>query len=166
MRRERCTDLSGRRNRSPGSSTSWQIGCCPSPQSIFLIGVRGILASGSTKKWGYKKNRVNIREKKRMTHGQRQEPDQLNRTASRSAPAPDAGRSSFAPLPQTLASRATFRLAPSLSSAGDPVGVPCRELLRHGPPRVHANLVQEFISDYSYRSATMGSTFAARRAGR
>jgi hypothetical protein len=66
----------------------------------------------------------------------------------------------------TLASRETLRLAPSLSSAGDPVGIPRRELLRHGPPRVHANLVQEFISDYSYRSTTMGSTFAARRAGR
>jgi len=30
-----------------------------------------------------------------------------------------------------------------------PSVVPRRELLRHGPPRVHANLVQEFMSDYS-----------------
>jgi hypothetical protein len=42
-----------------------------------------------------------------------------------------------------------FRLAPSLSSASDPLGVPCRELLRHGPPGLHANLAQVFMSDYS-----------------
>jgi hypothetical protein len=34
-----------------------------------------------------------------------------------------------------------------------------------GPPRLHENHAEVFVSDYSYRSATMGSTFAARRAG-
>jgi hypothetical protein len=33
------------------------------------------------------------------------------------------------------------------------------------PPRLHENHVEVFVSDYSYRSATMGSTLAARRAG-
>ena len=37
---------------------------------------------------------------------------------------------------------------------------------RHGPPRLHENHAEVFESDYSYRSATMGSIFAARRAGR
>jgi hypothetical protein len=37
--------------------------------------------------------------------------------------------------------------------------------VRHGPPRRHENHAEVFVSDYSYRSATMGSTFAARRAG-
>ena len=32
-------------------------------------------------------------------------------------------------------------------------------------PRVHQNHAEVFVSDYSYRNATMGSTFAARRAG-
>ena len=32
-------------------------------------------------------------------------------------------------------------------------------------PRLHENYAEVFVSDYSYRSATMGSTFAARRAG-
>jgi hypothetical protein len=32
-------------------------------------------------------------------------------------------------------------------------------------PRLHENHAEVFVSDYSYRSATMGSTFAARRAG-
>jgi hypothetical protein len=36
---------------------------------------------------------------------------------------------------------------------------------RHGPPRLHENHAEVFVSDYSYRSATMGSIFAARRAG-
>jgi hypothetical protein len=40
-----------------------------------------------------------------------------------------------------------------------------RELSPHGPPRLHENHAEVFVSDYSYRSATMGSTFAARRAG-
>ena len=31
---------------------------------------------------------------------------------------------------------------------------------------LHENHAEVFVSDYSYRSATMGSTFAARRAGR
>jgi transposase len=35
----------------------------------------------------------------------------------------------------------------------------------HGPPRLHENHAEVFVSDYSYRSATMGSIFAARRAG-
>lgn len=83
----------------------------------------------------------------------------------RGVPDNNARRPSFAPLPQTLASRATIRLAPSLSLAGDPLGVPCRELLRPGPPRVHANLDQVSMNDYSYRNATMGSSFIARRAG-
>ena len=39
-------------------------------------------------------------------------------------------------------------------------------LPRHGSPRLHENHAEVFVSDYSYRSATMGSTFAARRAGR
>ena len=40
-------------------------------------------------------------------------------------------KSSFSP---TLASGPTFRLAASFSPACDPLGVPRRELLRHGPP--------------------------------
>jgi hypothetical protein len=36
-------------------------------------------------------------------------------------------------------------LAASLSSLGDSLGVPRRELLRHGPPRLHANPVQVFM---------------------
>ena len=40
-----------------------------------------------------------------------------------------------------------------------------RELSRHGPPRLHENHAEVFVSDYSYRNATMGSTLAARRAG-
>jgi len=60
----------------------------------------------------------------------------------RSAPQPDAGRPSVASLPQSLASGGTIRLPPSLSSAGDPLGVPRWELLWHGPPWLHANLVQ------------------------
>lgn len=60
----------------------------------------------------------------------------------------------------------TFCLAPSYSSVGDPLGVPRRELLRHGPARVYADLAQVFMSDYSERNATMGSTLAARRAGK
>src|SRR5580704_15902132 len=83
----------------------------------------------------------------------------------RGAPDTNARRPSFAPLPQTLASRATIRLAPSLSSAGDPLAVPRRELLWHGSPGLHANLAEVSMSGYSYRSATMGSTLAARRAG-
>ena len=34
-----------------------------------------------------------------------------------------------------------------------------------GMVRLYANLAQVCMSDYSYRSATMGSTLAARRAG-
>jgi len=37
--------------------------------------------------------------------------------------------------------------------------------VRHGLPRLHDNHAEVFVTDYSYRSATMGSTFAARRAG-
>ena len=37
------------------------------------------------------------------------------------------------------------------------------EGVSHG---LHADLAQVFMSDYSQRSATMGSRFAARRAGR
>jgi len=33
----------------------------------------------------------------------------------------------------------------SLPPAGDPPGVPRRELFRHGPPGVHADLVQVFV---------------------
>jgi REP element-mobilizing transposase RayT len=40
-----------------------------------------------------------------------------------------------------------------------------RELSWHGPSRLHENHAEVCVSDYSYRSATMGSTFAARRAG-
>jgi hypothetical protein len=50
--------------------------------------------------------------------------------------------------------------------AGNPLGVPRRKLFRHGAPRLHANLAQTFMSVYSYRNATMGSTFEARRAGK
>ena len=89
-----------------------------------------------------------------------------DRTPSRSAPGADIRWSCFAPLPPTLASGTTFRLAPSFSSARDALGTPCRELRRHGSPGLHANLAQEFMSFYSYRKATMGSTFEARRAGR
>jgi hypothetical protein len=39
------------------------------------------------------------------------------------------------------------------------------EFLRHGPPGVHANLGQVFISNYSQRSAATGSMRIARRAG-
>ena len=40
-----------------------------------------------------------------------------------------------------------------------------RQLLWHGAPRLHANLAEAFMSIYSQRSATIGSTLAARRAG-
>ena len=65
------------------------------------------------------------------------------------------------------AGRITFCgfLAPSLPPACDPLGVPGRELLRQGPPGVHANLGQVFISGYSQRSAATGSMRVARRAG-
>ena len=58
-----------------------------------------------------------------------------------------------------------LRLGPSLPSVGDPQEIPRRELLRHGPPGVHAKPALVFMSDYSQRNATMGSTLAARRAG-
>lgn len=53
---------------------------------------------------------------------------------------------------------------------GVPAPVPGNALFslsaaRHGPPRLHENHAEVFVSDYSYRSATMGSIFAARRAG-
>ncbi len=48
-------------------------------------------------------------------------------------------------LSPTLASGTTFCVAASFSSARDPLGVPRRELLRHGPPRLHANPVQVFM---------------------
>ena len=51
-----------------------------------------------------------------------------------------------AALPQTLASRTTVCLAPSFSSARDPLGVPRRELLRHGASRLHINLAQAIMS--------------------
>jgi hypothetical protein len=44
----------------------------------------------------------------------------------------------------------------------------CRKKKRDpnlGPPRLHENHAELVVSDYSYRSATMGSTLAARRAG-
>ena len=44
-----------------------------------------------------------------------------------------------------MASRATVCLAPSLSSAGDPLGVLRRELLRHGSSQMHTNPVQVFM---------------------
>jgi hypothetical protein len=68
-----------------------------------------------------------------------------DRTASRSTSGTHSGWLSLAALPQALASGATFCLAPSLSSAGHPLGVPRRKLLRHGTPRLHANPVQMFI---------------------
>ena len=68
-----------------------------------------------------------------------------DRTASRAAPPTDPRWTPLAALPQTLARGATLCLAASLSSAGDPLGVPRRELLRHGPPRLHANLAQVFM---------------------
>jgi NAD(P)-dependent dehydrogenase (short-subunit alcohol dehydrogenase family) len=63
------------------------------------------------------------------------------------------------------ASGTTFCLAASLSPLGHPMGVPRRKFLWHGAPRLHANLAEAFMSVYSQRSATMGSTLAARRAG-
>src|ERR1700722_6228553 len=65
----------------------------------------------------------------------------------------DSRWSPFAPLPQTLASGTTFRLAPSLSSACDPLGVPRRELLRYGASGLHTNLVQAIMMRPT-RSAT------------
>src|SRR5205807_9587233 len=68
-----------------------------------------------------------------------------DRTASRRAPKADARWSPSASLPPTLASRTTFRLAASFSAARDSLGVPRRELLRHGSSRLHANPVQVFM---------------------
>src|SRR5438876_7504396 len=65
-----------------------------------------------------------------------------DRTASRRAPKADARWSPSASLPPTLASRTTFRLAASFSAARDSLGVPRRELLRHGSSRLHSNPVQ------------------------
>jgi hypothetical protein len=39
----------------------------------------------------------------------------------------------------------TLCLAASLSSVGHPLGVPRRELLRHGAPGLHANLAKAFM---------------------
>src|SRR5712691_1044146 len=46
---------------------------------------------------------------------------------------------------QALASGTTLCLAASLS-IGHPLGVPSRELLRHGTPRLHANLARVLIA--------------------
>ena len=46
-----------------------------------------------------------------------------------------------------LISRTAFRLAPSFPSTRDSLGVPRRELLRHGSTRLHANLAQIFMTD-------------------
>jgi hypothetical protein len=53
-----------------------------------------------------------------------------------------------------------------LLAACDPLGVPGRELLRHGLSGLHENHAEVCVSDYSYRSATIGSTRDARCAGR
>jgi len=62
-----------------------------------------------------------------------------DRTPSRRAPDADARWSSFAPLPQALASRTLLRLASSFSSARDPLGVSRRKLLWDGSPWLHEN---------------------------
>jgi hypothetical protein len=70
-----------------------------------------------------------------------------------------------ASLSPTLASRTTIRSDPSPSSAGNPLGAPRGKLLWHGSPGAQANPPRTFMSGYSYRSATMGSTFVALRVG-
>jgi len=61
--------------------------------------------------------------------------------------------------------RAVICLVAMVPATGHALRISHRELSRHGPPRLHENHAEVFVSDYSYRSATMGSTFAARRAG-
>jgi hypothetical protein len=46
--------------------------------------------------------------------------------------------------------------AMQFSLAGDPRGVPGRELLRPGPPGLPANLAQAFMSLYSYENPLVG----------
>src|ERR1035438_7655827 len=68
-----------------------------------------------------------------------------DRAPSRRAPRTHTGRSPVAAVPQALASGTTLCLAASLSSIGDPLGVPRRELLRHGASRLHTNLAQAIM---------------------
>jgi len=76
------------------------------------------------------------------------------------------GRAQPAALQATLVCRAVVCLVAMVPATGHALRMSHRELSRHGPPRLHENHAEVFVSDYSYRSATMGSTFAARRAGR
>jgi hypothetical protein len=64
---------------------------------------------------------------------------ELAKLPSRRAPGTHTGRSPVAAIPQALASGATLCLAESLSSIGDPLGVPRRELLWDGASRLHEN---------------------------
>src|SRR5712692_7401734 len=82
----------------------------------------------------------------------------VDRPASRRAPRTDSGRPSLAALPQALASGTILCLAPSLSSVGDPLGVPRRELLRHGAPRLYANPVQIFMRPVLEKSRVFASS--------
>jgi hypothetical protein len=68
-----------------------------------------------------------------------------DRPTSRRAPGTDTGWACLEALPQTLVSGTTVCLAASLLSAGDPLGISRRELLRHGAPGLHANPVQVFM---------------------
>lgn len=68
-----------------------------------------------------------------------------DRSASRKATGTDARLAASATLPQTLAGGAALRLASSLSSARDSLGVPHRKFLRHGPPRMHEDHAEVFV---------------------
>jgi hypothetical protein len=80
-------------------------------------------------------------------------------------PQSDRGWARAATLQATLECRAVICLVAMVPATGHAPRISHRELSRHGPPRLEENDAEVFVSDYSYRSATMGSTFAARRAG-
>ena len=75
-------------------------------------------------------------------------------------------RAQAATIQATLVCRTVVCLVAVVPATGHALRISHRELSRHGPPRLHENHAEVFVSDYSYRSATMGSTFAARHAGR
>jgi hypothetical protein len=75
-------------------------------------------------------------------------------------------RAKAAAIQTTLVCRTVVCLVAMVPVTGHALRISHRELSWHGPPRLHENHAAVFVSDYSYRSATMGSTFIARRAGR
>jgi len=77
-----------------------------------------------------------------------------DRAPSRTPEAPDSGWTTLASLSTTLDGRAALRLAAQFSPPGHALGVPRRELLRHGPPRLHENHASLFL-----RPALVGADF-------